>query len=115
MSRQTAVAGQFYPADKKLLEKELKKMLVVGEKRQKVLGLLAPHAGYVYSGPCAGQGYGRVTLTETVIILGVNHRGLRRASGSGRQRFLGNAPGQRGDQFRTAFPPVERFQAVCAR
>lgn len=75
MLRQTAVAGQFYPAEKKLLEKELKKMLVIRENRQKVLGLLAPHAGYVYSGPCAGQGYSRVALTETVIILGVNHRG----------------------------------------
>jgi AmmeMemoRadiSam system protein B len=75
MFRKTAVAGQFYPADKKSLEKELKKMVVVGEKRQKVLGLLAPHAGYVYSGACAGQGYGRVVLSETVIILGVNHRG----------------------------------------
>jgi hypothetical protein len=75
MLRETAVAGHFYPADKKLLEKELKKMVIIGENRQKVLGLLAPHAGYVYSGPCAGQGYGRVALTETVIILGVNHRG----------------------------------------
>jgi hypothetical protein len=75
MLRQTAVAGQFYPADKESLKKELKKMVVIGENRQKVLGLLAPHAGYVYSGPCAGQGYGRVVLDETVIILGVNHRG----------------------------------------
>ena len=75
MLRQTAVAGHFYPADKKLLEKELKKMLVIGENRQKVLGLLTPHAGYVYSGPCAGLGYGRVIMSETVIILGVNHRG----------------------------------------
>jgi MEMO1 family protein len=75
MLRETAVAGQFYPADKKLLEKELEKMLVAGAKRQKVLGLLAPHAGYVYSGPCAGQVYSRVALPETVIILGVNHRG----------------------------------------
>ena len=75
MLRETAVAGHFYPADKKLLEKELKKMLIIGQNRQKVLGLLAPHAGYVYSGPCAGQGYGRVALTETVIVLGVNHRG----------------------------------------
>ncbi|HEX7503157.1 MAG TPA: AmmeMemoRadiSam system protein B, partial [Acidobacteriota bacterium] len=32
--------------------------------------------GYVYSGACAGQGYGRVAVSETVIILGVNHRGV---------------------------------------
>jgi AmmeMemoRadiSam system protein B len=75
MLRQTAVAGHFYPADKKPLEKELKKMLGAGNDRQKVIGLLAPHAGYVYSGPCAGRGFSRVALTGTVIILGVNHRG----------------------------------------
>jgi AmmeMemoRadiSam system protein B len=75
MLRQTAVAGQFYPADKEFLKRELKKMVVIGENRQKVLGLLAPHAGYAYSGACAGLGYGRVILGETVIILGVNHRG----------------------------------------
>jgi len=75
MLRRTAVAGQFYPADRRTLEKELAKMVVAGDQRQKVLGLLAPHAGYVYSGACAGLGYGRVALGETVIILGVNHRG----------------------------------------
>lgn len=70
------MAGRFYPADKKVLERELGQMVPGGEKRRKVLGLLAPHAGYMYSGACAGQGYGRVLLSETVIILGVNHRGL---------------------------------------
>jgi MEMO1 family protein len=75
MTRKPAVAGQFYPADKKVLEKELAKMTVAGEKKGKVLGLVAPHAGYVYSGACAGQGYSRVALGKTVVILGVNHRG----------------------------------------
>jgi len=77
MFRKTAWAGvgKFYPSDKKILESELHKMVRPAEDRKKVLGLLAPHAGYVYSGACAGQGYGRVALTETVIILGVNHRG----------------------------------------
>lgn len=70
-----AGAGKFYQSDKKILENELQQMVRPAENRQKVLGLLAPHAGYVYSGACAGQGYGRVALTETVIILGVNHRG----------------------------------------
>ena len=75
MFRKTTVAGQFYPADKEFLKKDLKKIIKVEKNRHKVLGLLSPHAGYVYSGACAGQGYGRVVLTETVIILGVNHRG----------------------------------------
>ncbi|HUU04258.1 MAG TPA: AmmeMemoRadiSam system protein B [Patescibacteria group bacterium] len=78
MFRKTAWAGvgKFYPSDKKILETELQQMVRPAENRQKVLGLLAPHAGYMYSGACAGQGYGRVELTETVIILGVNHRGV---------------------------------------
>jgi AmmeMemoRadiSam system protein B len=75
MFRSTAVAGQFYPADKKVLQSVLQQLLPAAPGRQKVLGLLAPHAGYVYSGGCAGQGYSRAALTETVIILGVNHRG----------------------------------------
>ena len=75
MIRSAAVAGHFYPADKKTLQRLMQQLLPPGSNRQKVLGLLAPHAGYVYSGGCAGQGYGRAALTETVIILGVNHRG----------------------------------------
>ncbi len=75
MFRKTAVAGQFYPADRNVLESILQQMVRPVADRQKVLGLLAPHAGYVYSGGCAGLGYGRTALTETVIILGVNHRG----------------------------------------
>ena len=75
MHRSPAVAGHFYPADKRSLENALRKMLPESSDRRKVLGLLAPHAGYIYSGGCAGKGYGRVALTETVIILGVNHRG----------------------------------------
>jgi len=77
MFRKTAWAGdgKFYRSDKKILESELQQMVRPAENRHQVLGLLAPHAGYAYSGFCAGQGYGRVALTETVIILGVNHRG----------------------------------------
>ncbi len=78
MFRKTAVAGHFYPADKGSLERQLQGLVPAageGSERRRVLGLLAPHAGYVYSGACAGQGYARTQLTETVIILGVNHRG----------------------------------------
>lgn len=75
MFRSPAVAGHFYPADKRSLESALRQMLPADPARRKVLGLLAPHAGYAYSGGCAGKGYGRAALTATVIILGVNHRG----------------------------------------
>lgn len=75
MIRQPAVAGHFYPAEPAALKRELQKMTSPAPARRRVLGLLAPHAGYVYSGGCAGQGYASVELSETVIVLGVNHRG----------------------------------------
>ena len=112
MFRKTAVAGHFYPADKKVLESELQQLVPPAADRQKVLGLLAPHAGYVYSGGCAGQGYGRAALTETVIILGVNHRGVGGGAGRGRERLLGDAHGQRRGEFRAALAPAGRLQAV---
>lgn len=77
MVRKAAVAGYFYPATRTELETELGKMIPRRtEKREKVIGLVSPHAGYVYSGSCAGKGFGRVTLGGTVILLGVNHRGM---------------------------------------
>ncbi len=43
------------------------------------LGVVSPHAGYVYSGSIASHGYGevfkRVKSIDTVIFLGPNHRG----------------------------------------
>ncbi len=75
MIRKPAVAGSFYPGSKTSLEKELEDMIEFSETRKKVLGLISPHAGYVYSGCCAGRGFGAVEIPGTVIILGVNHRG----------------------------------------
>ncbi len=43
------------------------------------LGIVSPHAGYVYSGSIASHGYAevfkRVESLDTVILLGPNHRG----------------------------------------
>ena len=75
MIRKPAVAGSFYPGSKATLEKELARYIEISENKKKVLGLISPHAGYVYSGSCAGKGFGQVEIPETVIILGVNHQG----------------------------------------
>ena len=75
MVRRPAVAGMFYPGEKGALEKELAEMVDTTQSQQ-VLGLISPHAGYVYSGGCAGKGFGRIKVTDTVIILGVNHSGF---------------------------------------
>jgi AmmeMemoRadiSam system protein B len=75
MIREPAVAGMFYPRDKKSLEQELTKFIDFNGNKRKVLGLVSPHAGYVYSGSCAGKGFSKVEIPDKVIILGVNHRG----------------------------------------
>ena len=44
--------------------------------KEDAVGLVCPHAGYVYSGAVAGAAISRARLTDTVIILGPNHTGL---------------------------------------
>ncbi len=76
MIRQPAVAGQFYPGDEKSLKKELERYIVRETKKERALGVLAPHAGYMYSGAVAGAVYSRVEIPQTVVILCPNHTGL---------------------------------------
>src|SRR6266571_2991633 len=76
MIRQPAVAGQFYPDDPVELRRELESLIAVQEPRQPVLGIIAPHAGYLYSGAVAGRVYGVIEIPQTVLILGPNHHGV---------------------------------------
>lgn len=45
---------------------------------RRILGLLSPHAGYMYSGPVAAHGYYALALhpkPEVVVVIGPNHYG----------------------------------------
>jgi MEMO1 family protein len=74
MIRQPAVAGKFYTDDPEQLRQELATLIPPGE-GARVLGLVAPHAGYIYSGKVAGLAYGAVRVPDTVLLLGPNHTG----------------------------------------
>jgi len=76
MVRQPAVAGQFYTSDAKELRAELDGFVPSPGGGEKALGIIAPHAGYIYSGAVAGQVYGAVSVPRNVIILGPNHHGI---------------------------------------
>src|SRR3974390_2054776 len=85
MIRQPAVAGAFYPANAAVLREtitELLKSSVASGDTIRPKALIAPHAGYIYSGPVAGQSYAKlVTHAEVicrVILLGPVHRVLVR-------------------------------------
>jgi AmmeMemoRadiSam system protein B len=74
-TRYAAVAGQFYPGTEQELRATLSRLIPQTEQRSTVLGVIAPHAGYVYSGAVAGQLYSRIEIPRTVLILGPNHHG----------------------------------------
>ncbi len=70
MIRKPVVAGQFYPAS----ASELKAM-IEGIVKTEVIGLISPHAGYMYSGPVAGAVISRIKFKDSFIIMGPNHTG----------------------------------------
>jgi len=81
--RRPAVAGSFYPASKEALTQELSRLLGerprVGPGLLGPVGLIVPHAGYIYSGPVAAVGYralAELGRPEAAVILGTNHTGL---------------------------------------
>lgn len=73
-----AVAGQFYPDNKKELSAMIDAFLAsVGPEKKlgDVLGLILPHAGYLFSGKVAAFGYKTIAgrKCDTVIIIGDSH------------------------------------------
>lgn len=78
-NRPTAVAGTFYPKDRAKLRAEVEGFLAaVSETGPTPKAIIAPHAGYRYSGPIAASAYGRVRdgrgRIERVVLLGPAHR-----------------------------------------
>lgn len=76
MIRQPAVAGQFYPGNEQALRRELQQLMPEVSPKQQVLGVISPHAGYIYSGSTAGKLLAGITIPRAVIILGPNHHGI---------------------------------------
>ncbi len=77
--RKPAVAGMFYPGDPGQLAKEVELLLELYKPAKdygKVYGLVAPHAGYVYSGKTAAYGYNTIAGKDykTVVVISPSHR-----------------------------------------
>lgn len=78
-TRQAAVAGLFYPAETAVLERTVADLLAAAPAaRDSVKAIIAPHAGYQYSGPTAACAYrlleGRRDTIRRVVLLGPAHR-----------------------------------------
>ncbi len=91
-SRQTkrppAVAGMFYPESPKELQTLIDHSFrdarfgpgraPPSENRRRIYGIVSPHAGYVYSGAVAANGFYEVSSFDfqNVIMVGPNHYGI---------------------------------------
>jgi len=74
--RKPAVAGQFYEGSKARLEAQVAQYIVGGAVPEKVIGMVSPHAGLMYSGAVAGELYSRIEVPRTFVLIGPNHTGL---------------------------------------
>ncbi len=79
-NRQAVVAGAFYPGDKNTLSANLEdlfKQAIQNQQNGAVLAILAPHAGYPYSGIVAASSYNQIDPNKeykNIFILGSSHR-----------------------------------------
>jgi len=76
--RQPAVAGRFYPRDPAELTSMIDGFVDADAPRSPAVGVMVPHAGYIYSGHVAGATYSRIRLPLRSIILCPNHTGFGR-------------------------------------
>ena len=76
--RRPAVAGTFYPAERDRLREMVESFLGESGEAEAPKALIAPHAGYVYSGPIAGSAYARIRAhaveIRRVVLIGPAHR-----------------------------------------
>lgn len=99
--RPAAVAGTFYPGDPGQLAAMVDDLVAAGRTAAAPpKALIAPHAGYVYSGPVAGRAFGTLGEgahgVERVVVIGPTHhvaiRGLAVPSAEAFRTPLGDVP-----------------------
>ena len=85
MPRKAAFAGQFYEKDSTMLDKQITSCfedkngpgdLPITKRTKHIQAIIAPHAGYQYSGPCAAWAYKEIAESEfpnVYVIIGPNH------------------------------------------
>lgn len=82
-TREPAVAGSFYPYSPERLRADVTELLAPATRDRTAVALVAPHAGYVYSGRTAGLVLGAAEIPPHCIILAPNHTGILAAPQGG--------------------------------
>jgi AmmeMemoRadiSam system protein B len=79
MIRNPVVAGSFYPGDSSILSKQVTKYLQeasINDSIEDILGVISPHAGYVYSGQCTAFSFKAIEKKnfDLAVIIAPSHR-----------------------------------------
>ncbi|MBC7112647.1 MAG: AmmeMemoRadiSam system protein B [Candidatus Methanomethyliales bacterium] len=88
--RRPSVAGSFYESSADAIRNQMiwcflhrigPRSLPTGieSTERRILALVSPHAGYIYSGPVAAHGYYQLSkepVPEVIVIIGPNHTGM---------------------------------------
>lgn len=99
--RKSIIAGLWYPGKPDVLRGDIEKYFSVASSlklKGDIKALIAPHAGYIYSGQIAAYAYGliRGEKYDTVIVVGPSHqvafRGVSVFLGGGYETPLGVVP-----------------------
>lgn len=77
--REPAVSGMFYPDNPKKLRNDVDAYIrdaIIPDFEEDVVGIISPHAGYMYSGKVAAYGFKMIAERnyDTVVLLGPSHR-----------------------------------------
>ncbi len=99
--RKSIIAGSWYPGNSSVLKKDIEEFfnsVPDSEPEGEVAAIIAPHAGYIYSGQVAAYAYKRVCGRnyDAVIVVGPSHRaafhGVSVFSSGGYETPLGIVP-----------------------
>ena len=98
--RKAAVAGLFYPGDPAVLKRDVDGLLDAVPPRRpgrRIVALIAPHAGYMYSGGTAARAYAllRGASYDTVVVVSPSHR-----------EYFDGASVYPGDAYATPLGPI---------
>lgn len=80
--RKTTHAGSFYPRFGDQISTQIQSWIEgqpFSSRDENCLGLIVPHAGYIYSGACAAKGYHYISQQhfDSLLILHPSHQGIR--------------------------------------
>lgn len=74
--REPIIAGTFYPSDKAKLQEMVQSLLTASRERPRFRIVIAPHAGYGYSGRTAAKAIASFQKPESLVVAGPNHTGV---------------------------------------